>query len=78
MSIGLLGPGNFFPRISLLRHEGLQYHMRKFDVAKIIVLLNSILKHKPQDEPRADRTNIAAIFNKALSEVCFYFFTKGR
>jgi CRP-like cAMP-binding protein len=73
MSIGLLGPGSFFPKISLLRHEGLQYHMRKFDVAKIIVLVNSILKHKPQDEPRADRTNIAAIFNTALSEVCFLF-----
>lgn len=78
MSIGLLGPGSFFPRISLLRHEGLQYRMQKFDLEKIIILVNSILKHKPKDEPRADKTNIASIFNQELRGVSFnYFLRKG-
>jgi CRP-like cAMP-binding protein len=78
MSIGILGPGSFFPRISLLRHEGLQYRLQKFDVAKIIVLVNSILKHKPKDGPLADKTNIAAIFNQELSDVRFNYFTKRK
>ena len=69
MSIGLLGPGSYFPRISLLRSEGLQYRLQKFDLEKIIILVNSILKHLPKDEPRAEKTNIASIFNQELSEV---------
>ena len=74
MSIGLIGPGSFFPKISLLRSEALQYRLQKFNLEKILILVNSILRHTGEEQSRADKTNIASIFSRDLNEVSYCLF----
>ena len=72
LSVGMLGPGDFFPRITLLRSEGLEYRLKKIEIEKIIILMNGILKYTGK-QTKLDKTNIGSIFNQQLDEVMMYF-----
>jgi hypothetical protein len=73
LSIGLLNSGDYFPKISLLRSEALEYRLQKVDVLKVIALMNGILQYTlVGSRTKLDESNIGFYLSQDLDEVSLY------
>jgi hypothetical protein len=72
LSIGFLNSGDYFPKISLLRSEALEYRLQKIDVQKVIALMNGILQYtQAGSRAKLDESNIGLYLSQDLDEVSF-------
>ena len=68
LSVGMLGPGDFFPKISLLRNEALDYRLQKIALEKIILLLKAVLDRTGK-KYALDVTSIGSFLNIEVDEL---------